>query len=136
MFSCFVRLRLTLLCVAVLAGINRAAKQEIYYGEDNFIPQLLNNTSKWTYVQENADGLYVSFGQMTGTMSLADLLGFFRLFKNQSVYFESDANPDHQPLERDKTDIGIFHNIGWNITHTSQNYGWTVERDEIGATII
>ncbi len=131
MFSCSTCLLLTLFCVTALTGINLAAKQQVYYGEADLIHQLLNNTSQWTYVQENADGFYVSFGQLIVSMSSADLLGFFKLFKNRSIYYETDADPHHQALDTDKAEIVIFHNGGWNITLTSQNFGWTVERDEI-----
>ena len=68
---------------------------------------------------------------MNVILTTDDLIGFFKLFANKSVYFESDADPQHQPLEKDKAAIVALHNVGWNITHTSQNYGWTVERDEI-----
>jgi hypothetical protein len=108
-----------------------AAKQEIYYGEADLIHELLNNTSEWTYVQENADGFYVSFGQLIVNMSPHDLLGFFNLFKNKCIYYETDADPHHQALDTDKAEIEIFHNGGWNITYTSQNFGWTEVRDEI-----
>jgi len=111
--------------------MNLAAKQKVYYGEAELVHQLLTNTSQWTYVQENADGFYVNFIEMYAILSPDELLGFFQLFKNKSAYFESDADPDHQPLERDKTAIEILHRVGWNISYTSQNYGWTVERDEI-----
>jgi hypothetical protein len=64
-------------------------------------------------------------------MTSAELLGFFHLFKNKSIYYETDADPHHQAINTDKAEIIIFHNGGWNITYTSQNYGWTVERDQI-----
>ena len=56
---------------------------------------------------------------------------FFWLFKNTVTSFESDANLDYQPLERDKLATVVFHSAGWNMSYSSQNYGWTVERDEI-----
>ena len=120
-----------LLCMMAMLTISVATKQKIYYGEAELIHQLLTNTSEWTYVQQNADGFYVNFIEMNVILSLEDLFGFFKLFTNKSVYFESDADPSHQPLERDKVAIETFHQVGWNITHTSQNYGWTVERDAI-----
>jgi hypothetical protein len=71
--------------VIALVSISRAAKQKIYYGEADLIHQLLNYTSQWTYVQENADGFYVSFGQLIVNLSPADLLGFFKLFMNYKI---------------------------------------------------
>ncbi|UJR11434.1 hypothetical protein I4U23_015614 [Adineta vaga] len=68
---------------------------------------------------------------MDDILSIDELVGFFKLFTNKSAYYESDADPHHQPLEKDKIAIDRLHSIGWNITYTSQNYGWTVERDEI-----
>jgi hypothetical protein len=108
-----------------------ATKQKIFYGEAELIQQLLTNADQWTYVRENADGFYANFIEMDAILTPDDLSGFFKLFKNKSVYFESDADPQHQPLEKDKAAIVALHNVGWNITYTSQNYGWTVERDEI-----
>jgi hypothetical protein len=131
MFLSSTRLLLTLVCVAAQTSTSLSAKQEVYYGEAELVHQLLTDTSEWTYVQQNADGFYVNFFEMRAILTPTELLGFFNLFKNKSAYFESDANPDHQPLEKDKTAIGILHSVGWNITHTSQNYGWTVERDLI-----
>ncbi|CAF1592194.1 unnamed protein product, partial [Adineta steineri] len=104
---------------------------KIYYGEAELVQQLLTNNSQWTYVQENADGFYVNFIEIDDILSVDDLAGFFKLFKNKSIYYESDADPDHQPLNKDKIAIDTFHSVGWNITQTSQNYGWTLERDEI-----
>jgi hypothetical protein len=129
-FYC-VRSLLILFCVVALLRTSIAAKQQVFYGEAELVHQLLTNISDWTYVQENVDGFYVNFIEMYAIMTPDDLLGFFNLYKNKSAYFESDANPDHQPLERDKTAIVALHKAGWNITHTSQNYGWTVERDQI-----
>ena len=124
-----------LLCIwcHVVAALATMApgKQKIYYGEAELIGQLLTNISDWTYVQQNADGFYVNFIEIDSILTIDELVGFFRLFANKSVYYESDADPSHQPLEKDKVAIEKFHQIGWNITHTSQNYGWTVERDEI-----
>jgi hypothetical protein len=131
MVSCSIRRFSILFYVIALVSISRAAKQKIYYGEADLIHQLLNYTSQWTYVQENADGFSVSFGQLIVNLSPADLLGFFKLFKNKFIYYETDADPHHQALDTDKAEIVIFHNGGWNITYTSQNFGWTVERDEI-----
>ena len=131
MFLQSIHLFLITLSVFAQARVNLGTKPKIYYGQAHLLDQLLVNTSQWTYVQQNADGYYFSFGQMIQNMSTYYLPRFFQLFKNKSIYFESDADPDHQPLARDKIDIGILHSIGWNITYTSQNYGWTVERDEI-----
>jgi hypothetical protein len=128
---CWAHLLLTLLCVAAQTGKTLSAKQKIYYGQAHLLDQLLANTSEWIYVQQNADGYYLSFGQLTHDMIDYYLPRFFKLFPNKTIYFESDVDPDHQPLERDKTDIGILHNVGWTIVYTSQNYGWTVERDQI-----
>jgi hypothetical protein len=131
MFLYSTHLLLALLCVAAQTGKSLSAKQGIYYGQAHLLDQLLVNTSQWSYVQQNADGYYLSFGQLTDDMIHYYLPKFFQLFQNKSVYFESDAKPDHQPLERDKTDIVLLHNLGWTIVYTSQNYGWTVERDQI-----
>jgi hypothetical protein len=131
MLSCFVRLPLIIFCVAAVLDVGLAAKQKIYYGEADLIHQLLNNTSEWTYVQENADGFYVSFGQLIINMSPDNLLGFFKLFTNKVIYYETDADRNHQALDTDKAEISIFHNGGWNITYTSQNFGFTEVRDEI-----
>jgi hypothetical protein len=131
MFLLCARLPLTLFCVCILISMGLAAKQKIYYGEAELVQQLLTNTSQWTYVQQNADGYYANFIEMDVVLTPDDLLGFFKLFTNKSVYYESDADPSHQPLEKDKVAIDALHSAGWNITHTSQNYGWTVERDEI-----
>ena len=131
MLSCYAYVLLMFSCVALLFDATLAAKQKIYYGEADLIHQLLNNTSEWTYVQENADGFYVGFGQLIINMSPDDLHGFFTLFKNKVIYYETDADPTHQALETDKAEIAIFHNGGWNITYTSQNFGWTQERDQI-----
>ena len=122
---------LILFSIVLILGSGQAGKQKVFYGEAELVHQLLTNTSQWTYVQENADGFYVNFIEMYAIMTPEDLQGFFQLYKNKSAYFESDANPSHQPLERDKTAIAALHAAGWNITFTSQNYGWTVERDEI-----
>ena len=124
-------LLLILTSIVSFVSVNVAVKQKVFYGEAELVHQLLTNTSEWTYVQENVDGFYVNFIEMYAIMTPEDLRGFFQLYKNKSAYFESDANPDHQPLERDKTAIVALHNAGWNITFTSQNYGWTVERDQI-----
>ncbi|CAF2717036.1 unnamed protein product [Rotaria sp. Silwood2] len=121
----------TLLCIVALLSLSLATKQKIYYGEAELIRQLLTNTSEWTYVQKNADGFYVNFIEMDVILSPDDLHGFFKLFTNKFVYYESDADPHHQPLDKDKASIETFHNVGWNIIYTSQNYGWTEERDEI-----
>ena len=129
MFSCSVPLLFTVLCISIQIQQIFSAKQKIYYGQAHFLDQLFVNTSQWTYVQENADGYYFSFGQMVTNMSSYYLPHFFQLFKNKSVYFESDA--EHITLDREKVDILILHNIGWNISYTSQNYGWTVEHDEV-----
>ena len=131
MFSSCVRSQLILVFIAALLNLNQAAKQKIYYGEAELIHQLLTNTSQWTYVQQNADGFYVNFIEIDVILTPDDLSGFFALFRNKSIYYESDANPDHQPLEKDKAAIDAFHKAGWNITCTSQNYGFTLERDEI-----
>jgi hypothetical protein len=131
MFLCPDHLLSTVLLIAALLVVSVAAKQEIYYGEAELIHQLLDNPSEWTYVQKNVDGFYVSFGQLIVNMSPDDLLGFFKLFTNKFIYYETDADPQHQALDTDKAEIVIFHNGGWNITYTSQNFGWTVERDEI-----
>ncbi|CAF1038289.1 unnamed protein product [Adineta ricciae] len=108
-----------------------STNQRIYYGEAELVQQLLTNSSQWTYVQENVDGFYVNFIEMDDILTVDELSDFFQLFKNKSAYYESDADPHHQPLEKDKTAIDVLHRVGWNITYTSQNYGWTVERDEI-----
>ena len=129
MFSCSVPLLFTVLCISIQIQQIFSAKQKIYYGQAHFLDQLFVNTSQWTYVQENADGYYFSFGQMVTNMSSYYLPHFFQLFKNKLVYFESDA--EHITLDREKVDILILHNIGWNISYTSQNYGWTVEHDEV-----
>ena len=131
MLACSACPLLILFFIVVRLDANLAVKQKVFYGEAELVHQLLTNTSQWTYVQENADGFYVNFIEMYAIMTPDDLLGFFNLYKNKSAYFESDADPDHQPLARDKTAIDALHKAGWNITHTSQNYGWTVERDQI-----
>jgi len=41
---------LTLVCITTLFSRSLAAKQKIFYGEAEFIHQLLANTSQWTYV--------------------------------------------------------------------------------------
>jgi hypothetical protein len=105
------------------------AKQKIYYGEAELVHQLLTNTSQWTYVQQNADGYYVNFIEIDSILTHDDLLGFFKLFRNKSIYYESDAVS--QSLDKEKAAIDAFHNVGWNITYTSQNYGWTLQHDEI-----
>jgi hypothetical protein len=105
------------------------AKQKIYYGEAELVHQLLTNTSQWTYVQQNADGYYVNFIEIDSILTHDDLLGFFKLFRNKFIYYESDAV--NQPLDKEKAAIDAFHNVGWNITYTSQNYGWTLQHDEI-----
>lgn len=132
MLSCSIH-HLVLIISCIFAQIEEtlSIKQKIYYGQAHLLDELLTNISQWTYVQQNADGFYFSFGQMTNNMSTYYLPQFYQLFNNKFVYFESDADPDHQPLERDKVDIGILHSVGWNIIYTSQNYGWTVERDQI-----
>ncbi len=80
MLSCPTCLLLRLFCVVALLEKSLALKQKIYYGEADLIDQLLNDTSQWTYVQENVDGFYVSFGQLIVNLSIAKLLGFFKLF--------------------------------------------------------
>jgi hypothetical protein len=80
MVSCSIRPLFILFYVTAFIDINLAVKQKIYYGEADLIHQLLNYTAQWTYVQENADGFYVSFGQLIVNLSPADLLGFFKLF--------------------------------------------------------
>lgn len=131
MSSCYIPLLLTFLCVFGLLGNTLAVKQKVFYGEAELVHQLLANNSQWTYVQQNADGYYANFIEMDSILTPDDLAGFFKLFQNKSVYFESDADPDHQPLEKDRTAIEVLHSVGWNIIYTSQNYGWTVERDQI-----
>lgn len=122
---------LILFSIGLILSFCQAGKQKVFYGEAELVHQLLTNTSQWTYVQQNADGFYVNFIEMYAIMTPEDLRGFFQLYQNKSAYFESDADPSHQPLERDKTAIVALHAAGWNITFTSQNYGWTVERDQI-----
>lgn len=131
MFSSRADFLLALVCVAALHSLGLGAKQRIYYGEAELIHQLLTNTSQWTYVQQNADGFYVNFIEIDVILKPDDLRGFFQLFSNKSVYYESDADPGHQTIEKDKAAIDAFHSAGWNITQTSLNYGWNVERDEI-----
>ncbi|CAF1274672.1 unnamed protein product [Adineta steineri] len=131
MFLRYSYIQLTIFYLIALFGISLTAKQKIYYGEAELVQQLLTNNSQWTYVQQNADGFYVNFIEINDILSVDDLAGFFKLFKNKSIYYESDADPDHQPLNKDKIAIDTFHSVGWNITQTSQNYGWTLERDEI-----
>jgi hypothetical protein len=82
MLSCFADLLLTLFCIVTLLDKNLTEKQKIYYGKADLIHQLLNYTFQWTYVQENIDGFYMSFGQLIVNMSPDDLLGCFKLFSH------------------------------------------------------
>lgn len=129
MFSCSIPFLFIFLYASAQFDQISSTKQKIYYGQAHLLDQLFVNTSQWAYVQENADGYYFSFGQMVTNMSSYYLPHFFQLFKNKLIYFESDA--EHITVDREKVDILILHNIGWNISYTSQNYGWTVEHDEV-----
>lgn len=132
MFSYSIHSALTILFYTLLLfDTSRTAKQKIYYGELDLFHQLLNYTSQWTYVQQNVDGFYVNFLQLLVNMKPDDLRQFSKIFRNTLLYYESDADPKHQALDTDKAEIMIFHNASWNISYTSQNYGWTVERDQI-----
>ena len=73
---------------------------------------MLINNFGWTYVQENADGFCVNFIEKYAFLTQDELVGFFRLFKNTVTSFESDANLDYQPLERDKLATVVFHSAG------------------------
>lgn len=122
----------TLFCVVAMVITSFPPKQKIFYDEAELVEQLLINMTEWTYVQQNVDGgFYIHFIEMNAILNLDELLHFFKLFSNKAVYFESNADPTHQPLEKDKVAIERFHQVGWNVTQASQNYGWTVERDEI-----
>jgi len=70
----------------------------------------------------------VNFIEIDVILSPDDLRGFLKLFTNKSVYYESDADPHHQPLDKHKTAIETLHTVDWNITYTSQNYGWTLKK--------
>lgn len=90
----------------------------------DFIPNrgnniYIENSSDWTYVRQNVDGFYVNVIEIDFILTQNKLRSFFKLFTHASIYYERDADPSHQPLEKDKTAIEKFHQIGWNITHTS-----------------
>ena len=131
MYSSYTHHLFIILCIAASLSTVCSKKQKIYYGQCEFTHELLANISQWSYVQENVDGFYVNFIGIDVILSSDDLLAFFKLFANKSVYYESDSDPSHQPLEKDIAAIEKFHAADWNITYTSQNYGWTRERDQI-----
>ncbi len=115
------------------AGYSRPG--QVYVGHADGWNKLLDNSTQWSYVAQNADGFYINFIEMKWITdqqngrefaTQANLQKTASFFKNKRAFFESD-NKDNT-LNDDKKAIDSLLAAGFTIPYTSLNYGWDAER--------
>lgn len=100
---------------------------QVYVGVADQWADLLSHPTEWSYVQQNADGLYLNFIQLHGIgfNAQATCNAYASLFTHKKAYYESDMN-ETQAHEQDY--INRLQTAGFTIPYTSLNYGWSAPR--------
>jgi hypothetical protein len=116
----------------IMAGIwlgqtSPASGTEVYVGVADQWADLLKSPTQWSFVQQNADGLYVNFIQLGGIgfNVQSNCNAYANLFTHKNAYIESDMN-ETQAHEQDY--INRLQRAGFTIPCTSLNYGWSATR--------
>jgi len=117
--------------VATLLIISQPAakKTEVYVGiADGWnYKEQLDKPTEWSYVSQNADGLYINFIELDIVYKQTDLNDYANLFTNKNALIESDMNSS---IQKEKGYISKLQKAGFTIPYTSLNYGWDITRQD------
>ncbi len=125
-----------------------ASAQKVFVGVADGIDAPIKHPEQWQYVQQHADGYYVTFVTLNRILrgfhgqSQKDLNKYGQLFKSHQAFLESDVRPplpgktgtggggahDGASAGEDRRYIDMLHEAGFAIKYTSLNYGWNRAR--------
>ena len=98
-----------------------SAGVQVYFGTADWFADLTNYPTQWTYVRQNADGLYINFWQMQhpGFQDLSTCQIFANLFTKKNAFFENDLT--QTTLANDQTYLDRLQSAGFSLPYTSMN---------------
>ena len=107
-----------------------ASGVEVYVGVADQWADLLTFSNQWSYVRQNADGLYLNFIQMGYTGGIGfdkpeTCNAYANLFTHKNAYYESDIN---ETMPKEQSYLVRLQTAGFKVPYTSLNYGWSAER--------
>ena len=103
-----------------------SASVQVYFGTADWFEDLTNYPAQWTYVRQNADGLYINFWQLQhpGFQDLSTCQTFANLFTKKNAFFENDLT--QATLTNDQTYVDRLQSAGFTLPYTSMNPSFSV----------
>jgi len=104
-----------------------SAGVQVYFGTADWFADLTNYPAQWTYIRQNADGLYINFWQLQhpGFQDAATCQIFANLFTKKNAFFENDLT--QATLANDQTYVDRLQSAGFTLPYTSMNPSVSVD---------